>query len=213
MKSLHSFLGAIATAFVLATPSLAEDLRFSVEPELPASHFIFQSVRDSETNNICKWHPTQQPGSRREVGQRIVTGKEPASVNRLVLRLAEISASVGTEAPGSELAFRIVEFANNQEISPQPEPLFSGTAKLPEVIGPGDYLVIDFPDTALEAGAVYGLEVGFTEAKEGNSLNFVTTERESHPTGRIYFHTNEPDPARMVYLLRSGNLVFHLGNR
>lgn len=191
----------------------AAEATFSVSAALPEGAFPVHSVQVTGANNICKWLPVHEPGSQRELGQRIVTGRSPQMVNRLVLKVAEIQAAVGQDAPGSGFVFRLVRFSANNEIIPLSEPVLEATGQLPSELATGDYLTIDFPDTELEPAAVYGLEIGFTEPAGNRSINFETATRESYKPGRIYFRTNEPDAAKMVYVLRSANLVFHLGSK
>lgn len=210
MKRL--FLPALLTvAGMFASPLRADEATAFTSATLPTSGVVISSANEPAADNVCKWTPDHTLGSRRDLGQRIVNGKTPAQVNRFILRVADIKEAVGAHAPGATFVFRIMQFESNRDTAPLSTPVAEATGQLPAVITAGEYLIIDFPGVELEPSTVYGLEIGFHEPGDGHTLNFSTTLRTAYPSGRIYFHTNEPEVEEMTYSLRSDNMLFYLG--
>lgn len=213
MKSrLRHWLLSIALGLCAMTAQAAE-VKFSVSQALPDSTFFITAASEGPSNNICKRFPSTEPGSHRDVCQRIATGRAQMEVNRLVLHLADSSQSIGQGAKSSEMSFRIVRFMGNEGQQPILKTVFQGQGRLPAEMMPGEHLIIDFPEVTLEPSAIYGLEIGFAEPAEHRYINISTTGRHIYPNGRIYFHTNEPNAQILSYSLRRGNLVFQLGVR
>lgn len=205
-------LQTLLSGFLLM-PLLGDTATTSLSHESPVGAILAFAPLTGDGNNVWKRTSDEIAGERRDLGQRFSVRESGQMLDKLVLHIAAIDRAVGSGASRAPFTIRLVRFVPPSSVEPASEPVLAASGTLPEVLEPGQYLVIDLPDVELEPQVQYGFEIAFDAPEAGRTLCLSATGKPEYLAGRLYFHTNLPDADTMEYHLKGGNIVFYLIGR
>lgn len=174
----------------------AGEFTASTSDKAPTEHVIESIAPESDGN--FRWFALPQsnrPNTERNFAQ---TFRAPGSASSaatnlhgLAIQVASIDKAVGDGARNA--VFKVALFEGS--VPPEAmdtQPLYTATGRLPEAIGSGDYLTLQFDrEVELSGGSNYSLVFIFETIAEEQWINLSAGGSSSYPQGQAYFLSND----------------------